>query len=853
MACIIKAESHRVEYAYLLELEHDDDVLEMYDQPPAIPLSYQDRRGRTQNPLHVADYFVLRTQSSGWVECKSIDDLTHLAESQPQRYQRDDAGRWRCLPGEAYAANLGLTYTVFPSEDINWTIQSNWRYLDEYYQDLDHLNVAQELLRQFQHLLAATPGTNLADLQAQFPDLDYDVFHIAIAQQLIYVDLAMYRLEDKDRTIIPIYRHRRDALANPLPVPNGGQDDVVTPHYLIEPGDPLEWDGKAWQVLNPGATEVTLIATDGCITPLPIEQFYQLVGDGTISGIRTRETITLTDAGRAKLDGASPHALVTAIFRQRVLHPELYDDRQQVALHVKLAAVPQRTRERWRHWERVAETIYGSGFIGLIPNYRACGGPHLSPQVESLIHQVLIDYYDATARKLKRGAYGEYLVRSDEQQLSRASQQTFYVHARHHKTAYEQALARGGDRFAYPFKDPYRGTMRTTNPHGLYAWEQGYIDHTPIDLALRDSETGEGMGKAYLSALVLGHPHRVAALWLSYDPPSYRSCMLLMRLCVRRFERLPTSITVDGGAEFHSVYFEQLLATYRIRKQERPASEPRFGSLQERLFGSLNTEVIYHLSGNTQALKNPRQMSRASNPQKQAVWTLPALAERLQVWAFEEYDVAPLDGLRGLSPRQAYQRSLDRDGARQHRTIAYDDDFVKRTYPSTRKGVATVQPGDGVRMSYFHYWSEAMRDPRVEKTLVPVRYDPFNIYQGYAYIGKQWRSCQCAYPEFMGCSERELSLIIKEVRQAHRQVHGRAQVEITQERLARYHRENATQEVLLRQQHNDREARATLVSLEAGMAPLPPTLSDFPPAPVAPLPIDTQVPLLVLRRRTTNG
>ena len=58
MQCIIKAESHKVEFAFLLEAEHDDNVLEIWDQPPAIPLEYQDRRGRLQRPMHTADYFV---------------------------------------------------------------------------------------------------------------------------------------------------------------------------------------------------------------------------------------------------------------------------------------------------------------------------------------------------------------------------------------------------------------------------------------------------------------------------------------------------------------------------------------------------------------------------------------------------------------------------------------------------------------------------------------------------------------------------------------------------------------------------------------------------------------------------
>ncbi len=48
MQCIIKAESAKVEFAFLLEAEHSDEVLEFFDQPPPIPLEYRDRRNHVQ-------------------------------------------------------------------------------------------------------------------------------------------------------------------------------------------------------------------------------------------------------------------------------------------------------------------------------------------------------------------------------------------------------------------------------------------------------------------------------------------------------------------------------------------------------------------------------------------------------------------------------------------------------------------------------------------------------------------------------------------------------------------------------------------------------------------------------------
>lgn len=47
MQCIIKAESAKVEFAFLLQAEHDDDILEIWDQPPAIQLEYKDKRNPT--------------------------------------------------------------------------------------------------------------------------------------------------------------------------------------------------------------------------------------------------------------------------------------------------------------------------------------------------------------------------------------------------------------------------------------------------------------------------------------------------------------------------------------------------------------------------------------------------------------------------------------------------------------------------------------------------------------------------------------------------------------------------------------------------------------------------------------
>jgi len=229
----------------------------------------------------------------------------------------------------------------------------------------------------------------------------------------------------------------------------------------------------------------------------------------------------------------------------------------------------------------------------------------------------------------------------------------------------------------------------------------------------------------------------------------------------------------------------------------------------------METEFLYHLLGNTQATREPRTTTRATDPKRQAVWTLPKLAERVGQWADEEYETIVHPAL-GMTPREAYELSMKRDGERSHKSLEYDDTFLKAPFPTTRKGTAKVEPGVGVRMNYLDYWCEAMRDPSIEGTQVKVRYDPFNVSVGYAYIDGRWRTCDCPYTEFAGCSERELQLLTEELRKRNRLHAGREHIEVTQKHLAAFRRENADIETILRQQRHDRETRAALIVLEGG-------------------------------------
>src|SRR5256886_10119051 len=133
MGVTIQFESHRVELAFVYEMEHDPDVLEYYDQAPSILLDYESVNEKRLAVMHTPDYFVIHRDSAGWQECKHERELEKLARKSPNRYCRNEDGCRRCPPGEAHAARFGRYYRLRSSAEIDWTLQRNIQYLDEYW------------------------------------------------------------------------------------------------------------------------------------------------------------------------------------------------------------------------------------------------------------------------------------------------------------------------------------------------------------------------------------------------------------------------------------------------------------------------------------------------------------------------------------------------------------------------------------------------------------------------------------------------------------------------------------------------------------------------------------------------
>ncbi len=212
MGVTIQAESHRVELAGLYEYEHDRRVLEFYDQPPAIKLVYLAKNGRQVSVWHTPDYFVLRADSIGWEEWKTDEGLERLSQTMPDRYYRDAAGRWRCSPGERFAEQLGLRYGLRLSSEIDWVLQRNLRFLDDYL--CKPPMVEQHTVQTVLAMVEQRPGLGLAELLSTLGEAHADDIYALIATERIFVDLHAAPLAEPEQ--VQLFRDHETAGAYAL-------------------------------------------------------------------------------------------------------------------------------------------------------------------------------------------------------------------------------------------------------------------------------------------------------------------------------------------------------------------------------------------------------------------------------------------------------------------------------------------------------------------------------------------------------------------------------------------------------------------------------------------------------------
>ncbi|GGA77265.1 TnsA endonuclease N-terminal domain-containing protein [Ornithinibacillus halotolerans] len=806
MGFTIQFESHTLELAGIIEKEMSSNVLEFYDQPPSFKIDYL-IKGTKKGHLYTSDFFVIEENWIGWEEWKTEEELIKLSMKWPNRYSVDEFGVWRCPPAEKYAEKYGLSFRIRTDKDLNRKFIRNVKFLEDFILKANELSVEDNVIRGILKVAALNPGitlNNFLELEDNFKA--DDIYSLLILGEL-YIDTNNEVIPDYSARLY-INKEYKEAYKN-MVSSSASEGPENTISFKLQSGEKLLWDDVEWEIINVGLNNVYLKSADST-TEIPITTLEYFIKEGKIKGLSKIDTIQNEEI--ELLNSASLKDLEDANKKYNIILPYI---NKTVNLGNNKEVVTDRTIYNWIKSYRDAEKKFGNGYVGLLSKENKKGNKtqRLDRDLQTLMEKFIQDNYENLKQSTMRSVYLKFEQECYKNHLNPPCYFTFTKNV--HKTPrHEQDKKRKGDKAAYNNGEFSLYLNFDTPRHGDRVFEICHIDHTQLDIELVCSITGKNLGRPWLTFLIDAYSRRILALYISFDPPSYRSNMMVLRECVKKHSRFPSTIVVDGGKDFNSVYFDTLLSRNYCTKKIRPGSKPRYGSVIERLFGTTNQMFIYNLTGNTQLTKNVRQVSKNVNPKNLAIWTLEKLYEYLSRWAYEIYDKTEHSGI-GATPQNMYENSILKGGERNATRIAYDEVFRILTLPSTRKGTAKVIPGYGVKINRFYYWHSSFRNGQIENTSVQVRYDPFNMGVGYAYINKRWIELKSEkYNVLKNRTEKELNIAFQELKT--RAKLSEKKTGVTAKMITDFLNSLEAEEVLLKQRLKDRATRNLFV-IEGGL------------------------------------
>ncbi|RWA53767.1 hypothetical protein AU476_12700 [Cupriavidus sp. UYMSc13B] len=565
MGDYILVESTEGELAKAILDEQDDDVIAFFPQPAPIQVDYYDEQGvrRTTRPYH-PDFLEVRNKGMTIIEVRDEARLYLATVEHPAQYQRDELGRFHFLPAERTFASMGIPYLVVSNSTMPRQLLNNCRFLRSYLRE-DTPPIGPDVSRRLANLLEERKYVPYMELLNE-EDFTADQVLTAVASGVVHVDLNVERLDTPsdlticvDKATSAAFRLARQKELEPV-LPIAGV-------MRLRPDTKIRYDGAEYTVVLCGEREISVRDQDGHLSSLPLESVIALNNLGSIE----------SDAA-----GKPPEA-------RKMLHD--FDSDQFARAMVRYNAVADWDLRKYsasslREFKRRMRgtTCALDAIICLMDNIPGRGDR--SPRFCELEHEFWIKaltYYNTPECPTKLAAYAVYQKLRDEHYRKKGprvqlrSYQTFCKDC----NKKESILLREGEKALYQ-KRPLDVYFALLFPvHGTRPHEVCHIDHTIVPLATTDLD-GLGLGKTTVTLGVDGATRHRRAFWLSYDPPSAASVLMVLRDYVRRHGRLPEILVVDNAKEFRSAELILFCGIFGIELRYRPPGQPRGGAIVER-------------------------------------------------------------------------------------------------------------------------------------------------------------------------------------------------------------------------------------------------------------------------------
>jgi putative transposase len=271
--------------------------------------------------------------------------------------------------------------------------------------------------------------------------------------------------------------------------------------------------------------------------------------------------------------------------RFAVLQPHLEED-VPLARAAREAGVPIRTAERWLAQYRQ------KGLAGLARPVRRDAAVHRLPaDLVALIEGLGLKKPRASAAAIHRRVRDV----ATAQGWPLPSYSTVYAIL----AALNPAMVTLAHEGAAAFRDRYELIYRHRAEAPNAIWQ---ADHTLLDLLILDEACKPA--RPWLTTVVDDYSRAVAGTMVFLGAPSTLQTSLALRQAIWRKADpswpvcgIPDVLYVDHGSDFTSTHLDQVAASLRFRLVYSTVARPQGRGKVERLFGTLNTELLPELPG----------------------------------------------------------------------------------------------------------------------------------------------------------------------------------------------------------------------------------------------------------------
>lgn len=401
----------------------------------------------------------------------------------------------------------------------------------------------------------------------------------------------------------------------------------------------------------------------------------------------------------------------------------------------------------------------------------------MSEEVAKKIKQVIEEEYLNIKKPKKSAVYRSLIVHCSRSNLTPPDKSTFF-----------KLLSR----IPINILDIMRGTIKEKEKYkdiereagtkeALYPLHIVEVDHTELDIEVIDEQSGYTIGRPWITLGIDVFSRTVWCLYVSLEHPSANRVRkaiqhgVLFKYSKETYNTIndwsvfgvPTIIKLDNGSDFISYEIKTLInETIKSHVRYRPVGTPSYGGTIERLFGTLNSELIHNLDGTRKSNVNDLG---DYNPEKEAKLTLQDIKEILYRYITDIYHYKEHSGLPSESniPLLRYYEGLQNVGYPEFILEEDVEEFKIDILPTILKPYTR----DGIRIDNVLY-----KDPLLSKLIGPrevkykLKYDNDDISKVYIFLTDENRyhevsSVQPAFESIKGVNRftyKKLIALLKE-------------------------------------------------------------------------------------------